>query len=192
MMKRKKIEGIKKLSLALFGALVSITSINASDTLEIKKDIFVPNLEQGMELFQGIKAFKNGGPSCISCHNVKNDEVAPGGLLAKDLTDVYSRMGEGITPWLGAPPFPAMVSSYQNNVLEEDEKANLTAFLKHVNEVKDTQEAEDDGIFIQLVGGMVGLVVLLILVQLLWSNRKRKSVKKDIFKRQNSSWDAKY
>jgi len=68
----------------------------------------------GLQLFSGEKRFENGGPSCLTCHNVQYDELVAGGLLAKDLTHVYERMGgAGINGILSSPPFPAMASSYQ-------------------------------------------------------------------------------
>ncbi|MFP5471089.1 MAG: hypothetical protein ACLGGV_05800 [Bacteroidia bacterium] len=192
-MKRNKFVNIQKLLGLALGVTLCVSSVRANeDANKSKESTIAPSYKKGKALFEGSTLFKNGGPSCITCHNVKNDNVAPGGLLAKDLTDVYSRMGEGLGPWLSAPPFPAMISSYQNNPIEEEERAHLTAFLKQVNDVKDSQSGEDKGKFYQINGGIIGLVVLLILVQILWSNRKRKMVKKDIFKRQIKAFDAKY
>lgn len=150
-----------------------------------------PQQKKGMDLFQGNESFVMGGPSCVTCHNVTNDKMIPGGLFAKDLTDVYDRLGEGLTGWLGAPPFPAMAASYNNNPLTEEERTNLTAFFKYSNEVKETQ-ATNTGYSYFMMGSGIGLVVILLLIQILWSTRKRKMVKEDIFKRQNKAWDAKF
>ena len=50
----------------------------------------IEEIEVGKLLFTGEKRFLNGGASCISCHNVTNNDInVPGGLLAKDLTNVY-------------------------------------------------------------------------------------------------------
>ena len=148
-------------------------------------------MESGRAYFEGSKGFLHGGPACITCHNVTNSELIPGGLLAKDLTDVYERMGEGITSWLGAPPFPAMVSSYQNNPLTEMERASLTAFFKQANEVKDEQKTTS-GATIMLLGGATGLLVIVLIIGLMWAKRKKNMVKKDIFARQSKTWDAKF
>lgn len=145
----------------------------------------------GRAYFEGSKRFANGGASCISCHNVTNDAVMPGGLLAKDLTDVYERLGEGLTAWLGAPPFPAMVSTYQNHPLTEQERMSLTAFLKDAYETRASQKAKT-GYDLFLLGGGAGLLGILILISLLWMKRKRQMVKKDIFARQSKAWDAKH
>ncbi|NOQ72868.1 MAG: hypothetical protein GQ574_12735 [Crocinitomix sp.] len=151
----------------------------------------VGDIDRGKAFFQGGSLFLNGGPSCIACHNVTHEDVIPGGLFAKDLTDVYSRLGEGLVSWLGAPPFPAMASTYNNNPLTEQERVDLTAFLKYADETKDSQVETSGGTYL-VVGGGIGLICLLGLVQLLWSKRKKKMVKADIFARQHSAWDAKF
>ncbi len=204
---------VKQIGFVLVGSLISITHLNAQDSTMVSEDdksqdtstvtevenatvaevenAIVGNVESGRAYFDGSEGFLHGGPACITCHNVTNRELIPGGLLAKDLTDVYERMGEGITSWLGAPPFPAMVSSYQNNPLTELERASLTAFFKQVNEAKEDQVATS-GATIMLIGGTSGLLVILLIIGLMWAKRKKKMVKKDIFARQSKTWDAKF
>ena len=145
----------------------------------------------GKKYFEGSESFSKGGPACITCHNVTNDKLVPGGLLAKDLTDVYDRMGEGIDGWLTAPPFPAMVSSYQNHPLSDKERKSLTAFFKYANDVKAEQKV-NNGYQLFYIWGAVGLVGIFILISLIWMKRKTQMVKKDIFARQNKAWDAKH
>lgn len=145
----------------------------------------------GKDLFEGKIRFENGGPSCISCHSVDNRDVAMGGLFAKNLTDVYSRLGEGITPWLSAPPFPAMAISYQNNPLTESERIKLQAFLKYINENNDVETAEN-GYGFMLISGGIGLLIILILINFIWFVRKRKMVKQEIFDRQIKALDARF
>ena len=148
------------------------------------------DIEQGKMLYIGTKRFANKGQSCISCHNVTNNEIIPGGLLSKDLTNVYARMGhEGITGLLGSPPFPAMATSYSNNKLSDEEIFQLTAFLKHADEVSTTQQART-GYGILLIGGFSGLLVFLILIGIGWKNRKKEMVKHDIFRRQLRGRDS--
>ncbi|HRO07335.1 MAG TPA: hypothetical protein PK047_00600 [Saprospiraceae bacterium] len=145
----------------------------------------------GKELFEGVKRFENSGPSCISCHSVDNNQAVLGGLLAKNLTDVYSRMGEGISSWLSAPPFPAMASSYQNNPLTDKERAQIQAYLKYVNEVKEYNKPEK-GFDYMLLAGVVGMLIFLILINFTWFIRKRTMVKQAIFDRQVKASDAKF
>lgn len=196
---------VKQIGFVLVGSLISITHLNAQDSTMVSEDdksqvtstvaevenAIVGNAESGRAYFDGSKGFLKGGAACITCHNVTNRELIPGGLLAKDLTDVYERMGEGITSWLGAPPFPAMVSSYQNNPLTEMERASLTAFFKQANEAKEDQVATS-GAAIMLIGGTTGLLVILLIIGLMWAKRKKNMVKKDIFARQSKTWDAKF
>ncbi len=158
---------------------------------EVSSEGLTTSAKRGLDLFQGGEPLKNGGPACITCHNVTNDEVVPGGLFAKDLTDVYERMGEGLAGWLIAPPFPAMADSYNNNPLDSMERVDLTAFFKYANETKEDQTL-NSGFSLMLFGGIFGLACILVLVQFLWGGRKRKMVKKEIFDRQNKAWDAKF
>lgn len=151
-----------------------------------------PDEVEGRKYFEGANAFAKGGPSCISCHSVQNNKVAKGGLFAKDLTDVYSRMGDGIAVWLSAPSFPAMASSYQNHPLTETERNKLTAFLKYSDEVKASGKNYDDGQLEMLAIGGAGLISILVLISLIWFKQKRKMVKQEIFDRQAKAWDAKF
>jgi hypothetical protein len=203
----KSKELIKSICLVIIASLINLSVIAQDTVVEVDPEAVVqePIAEEkkevktlvsgdhnlGKQYFEGSKPFLNRGPACISCHNVTNDELYPGGLFAKDLTDVYDRMGEGITAWLGAPPFPAMIASYQNHELTELERTSLTAFLKNANEVKDTQK-KISGTSVFLIGGIGGLIAILILVSLLWMKRKKQMVKKDIFQRQTPAWDAKH
>lgn len=147
--------------------------------------------EMGRKLFTGVASFENGGVTCLSCHNVDNPAVPHGGLLAKDLTNVYTRMGgeAGLGGILGAPPFPAMSYSYKYNPLTELEIAHIVAFLKDadMSNPKSTQAMVDGGMKMMLGGGAVGLVVFFLLIHLIWGNRKKGHTKVDIFDRQLSS-----
>jgi mono/diheme cytochrome c family protein len=146
---------------------------------------------QGKMLYVGTKRFTNKGQACISCHNVSNNEIIPGGLLAKDLTNVFARLGhEGITGLLGSPPFPAMATAYSNNKLTDTEILQLTAFLNNVDAVSATQKITS-GNEILLGGGFAGVIVLLIFIGFTWGKRKKESVKRDIFKRQLRGNDSK-
>lgn len=183
-MKRKKF--LKGLGMVLIASFVGNGQLKAADTPPPAGDV-----QTGKQYFEGSKRFQNSGPACISCHNVKNNRVIPGGLLAKDLTDVYDRMGEGLSGWLSAPPFPAMASSYQEHPLTSAERNHLTAFFKHVNDVKSTQKAKS-GADLFYIGGSVGLLMMFLLISIIWMKRKRQMVKREIFDRQIRAWDAKH
>jgi len=146
----------------------------------------------GLHLFSGEKRLENGGPSCIACHNVQFDDLIAGGLLAKDLTHVYDRMGAaGISGILGAPPFPAMASSYKDNALTEKEIFQLSAFFSKANadNIYQHQRVYNDNLLIYGGGGAFLTFALIIFV--LFLERKRRCVKEDIYKRQIKSASSK-
>ncbi|MCC6540634.1 MAG: cytochrome c [Flavobacteriales bacterium] len=141
------------------------------------------DVEQGRFLFQ--HRTTGGGPTCISCHNVSDQGLVPGGLLAKDLTHVAGRMGDqGIVGILGAPPFPAMAAAYNGRTaLTETEVHALTAFLVHADK-NTAATAEADGKNTMLFWGLGGLVAILLGVALTWARRLKRSVRHDIDARQ--------
>ncbi|MBD3637572.1 MAG: cytochrome c [Crocinitomicaceae bacterium] len=171
------------------------TAVVADETATVEETvILIPDAENGKALFQGEERFAEGGPACVTCHNVNAEGVIPGGLFAKDLTDVYERLGDGLIGWLMAPPFPAMASSYTDNPLTEQERVDLTAFFKETLENKNDSEAATvaNGNELFYFGGGFGLLVILGLIQILWMKRKRRMTKQAIFKRQSKAWDAKF
>lgn len=112
-------------------------------------------------MFSGEERFANGGVSCISCHNVTNDELISGGLLAKDLTKAFSRMGDaGVSSIISSSPFPVMSTAYQNNPLDSIEVVQLTAFLKHADEVSAEQGKNNGNALFIFGGGGVSLYSL--------------------------------
>jgi hypothetical protein len=141
----------------------------------------------GQNLFQGKIRLENSGPACISCHDVKNDAVIGGGILARELTTVFSRMGEpGVRAILGSAPFPVMEQAYLNKSLTDEEIFSIIAFLQQADRDHMFQQPRDYGV--KLAGtGIVGLIALLGVYALLWRNRKKKPVNKDIFDRQVKS-----
>ncbi|MBZ0327734.1 MAG: cytochrome c [Altibacter sp.] len=142
------------------------------------------DVKNGHLLFSGKKRFANKGTSCISCHHIDSDELISGGILAKDLTAAYSRMGDaGLVSIIGTPPFPVMAAAYKNNALDSLEVIQLSAYLKHVDEVKEEQQTINNGNQVLLLGGGGGLVVLFLVIELLWRRRLKRSVKHDIYNR---------
>ncbi|MCE7862946.1 MAG: hypothetical protein DYG99_05315 [Bacteroidetes bacterium CHB5] len=139
---------------------------------------------QGRLLFSGESRLSGGGPGCISCHNVKNNKLIGGGLLAKDLTDAFSRMNEaGISAILTSPPFPAMREAYQNAPLTEEEAYNLVAFLKKADEDQYGQNYRNYQHYFLIAGGF-SFIVLLGVYTTIWSKRKKQSVNQKIYDRQ--------
>lgn len=146
------------------------------------------DVAHGMALFQGGESLAGGGPSCVACHNVTNDDVIPGGLMAKDLTNVFSRMGDaGLAGILGAPPFPSMTNAYNGDAaLTEEEIHALMAFFANADEVAATQ-TKNNGHGLLFGGGVAGLIVILILIGIMWAGRMKRNVKEDILNRQIKS-----
>lgn len=144
-------------------------------------------IEQGQNLFQGKVRFANGGPSCISCHHVKNDAVIGGGILAKELTTVFSRMGgEGVRAILGGPPFPVMQAAYKGMPFTDDEIHALVGFLQHADSEHAYQQPRDYGWGL-FSAGLVGIVVLMGFYAMFGRRRKKWSVNQDIYDRQIKS-----
>jgi mono/diheme cytochrome c family protein len=174
--------------IAAQGGGAAATTAAAAPAEEVADAPFTAeDVAAGKLYFEGSNSFENGGPSCISCHNVNDPNMINGGLLAKDLTDANGRMGNaGVEAILSMPPFPAMAASYKSNPLTNDEIRVLSAYLKNVSETADPATA-DNGYSNMLMGGFGGFLVLIIIVALLWADRRRKMVKHDIFNRQIKS-----
>lgn len=168
---------------ALVDYLATLSGGAAADTVPAV-EIFYTDLQiaEGKKLFTGEKSFFNGGPSCISCHDVAAPGVE-GGYLAKDLTDVYTRLGEaGIMAMVTNAPFPAMNSAYLNNPIGAPEQTSLAAFLKSVS--KNPLEAKTSSVLMMTTFGFGGFFIVLILIIIIWRERKKNSVKSQIFARQ--------
>ena len=143
----------------------------------------------GGDIFQGVKRLKNGGAACNSCHHVKNDAVIGGGVLAKDLTTVFSAMGApGVEAVLGSPPFPVMAAAYKDNPITKEEAAALIAFLQHADKQHAFQQPRDYGMNL-VASGSGGFVVLMVLYGVLWRRRKKLPVNHAVFERQVRTQD---
>lgn len=169
----------------------AISEVTAKETVEEEVIPFEPtesDIAMGQDLFSGEQRFENGGPSCIYCHNLATDRIIPGGLLAKDLTTVFSRMGgdAGLTAILNAPPFPAMTEAYKNKSMTRAEIFAVTAFLNQVDKESGTESAT--AISPLLVYGFIAFLIWVGVVLLVWLHRKKYAVNKRIFERQLKSY----
>jgi cytochrome c2 len=138
----------------------------------------------GKELFNGESRFENGGASCTTCHNTTYNNTGKGGLLAKDLTKAYSRLGGfvGLKGIIANAPFPSMLETYKNHPVTEIENAQLQLFLKSADEQNPAQPQVKQTWF--LYSGVVAGLFFLMVITGFWSERKRKSVNHFILKRQ--------
>ena len=162
-------------------ALDSLSAVKDSDYLaSIDTD---ENEARGKALFEGSLNFKNGGSSCISCHHVNADEGVQGGLLAKDLTQSFSRIGglAGIKGIIDFPPYPAMKDAYAKAAITEEESVQLQVFLMRAERENPMADSSVSGIMKQ---GIIGMLVLLATIFLVWFKRKRRSVNYHIIQRQ--------
>ena len=167
------------------------TEAVAVETVEEVEAPFEPSKEDiltGLHLFSGKQRFENGGPSCNSCHHVRNDELATGGQLAVELTDVYERLGKaGVEGMITGLPFPQMKSSYQDHKITENETVQLMAFLKEASEQRYYQRHYSRYNKTFIFFGIAGAFLLMGVFPLFWYNRKKGSVNKRIYERQIES-----
>ncbi len=144
------------------------------------------DIDRGSKLFQGLIRFENGGPSCISCHTVRNDAVISGGTLGKDITEKVT-VASGAMVGGFVQSKPVMQKAFADSPLTEQEQADLAAFLADTYEQGQSMPG-DTGIKLAL-SGVAGTVLLLGLYTMLWGRRKRFSVNRDIYDRQIKSSD---
>ena len=144
-------------------------------------------IQLGGDLFEGKVRFANGGPSCNACHHVAADAHLGGGVLAAELTLVFSRMGkQGLSAMIAGNPFPVMQAAYQGKDLSEREIDALVAFLQHYHQEHARQNPKEWG-WRMFSAGAGGVVVLLGIAGLAGRGRKKKSVNQDIYDRQIKS-----
>lgn len=144
------------------------------------------NSKAGQILFTGNIRFFNGGPSCISCHNISTQNSFNGGNIAIDLAGSYKKLGEnGIKAVLKNPAFPVMKAAYKNKPLVESEIHNLTAYLKKVSTLPQPGQQPVLSITYKLImAGIAGTVLAFFIISLIWRRRKKQGVHDKIFNRQ--------
>lgn len=92
------------------------------------------SITRGAELFRGTIRFANGAPACGACHTASGIPFPNGGSLGPDLTRAYSRFGpQGTKIVLNTLYFPTMAPIFREHPLNEQEQADLYAFLQSVN-----------------------------------------------------------
>ena len=144
-------------------------------------------IRQGQNLFEGKLRFANGGPSCNACHHVTSDALLGGGLLAAELSLVFSRMGHaGVRAVIENSPFPVMQAAYEGKALSENEISALVGFLQHADKEHARQMPKEWG-WRMFSAGAGGVVVLLGIFSLAGRGRKKRAVNQDIYDRQIGS-----
>jgi mono/diheme cytochrome c family protein len=145
------------------------------------------NIKKGQAMFQGAIRFENGSAACNACHDVRSDAVIGGGILAAELTKVFSRMGgAGVKAILGQAPFPVMQAAYADKPLTDGEVTALVAFLEYADSEEYNQLPRDYGLGLFFVG-TGGAAVLFVFFGIFWRDRKSRAVNQDIYDRQVTS-----
>lgn len=130
---------------------------------------------RGRALFTGKTGMANGGTPCIACHNAGNigpSGIGPmgGGVMAKDLTDVYTRLKEkSLASALNTLQYPVMQDIFKERRLNLQEIADLTAFFKEVSGQKPPSRTATLLIFALIAAA--GFLLLLLVSQLIWGKR---------------------
>ncbi len=139
---------------------------------------FVPAIQataadfaRGERLFLGTEPKQNGGPGCISCHTVLgHDGGISGGLIAKDLTHAFARLGDAsLDAALKSPTYALMNRIFADHPLTSAEVFALRAFLYQADTV--VGQPRDSSNF--LLVGLGGAGLMLIFLNALWSRRLR-------------------
>lgn len=124
--------------------------------------------ETGKKLFTAALPFQNGGPPCISCHNIYGVPFPGGGTLGSDLTRAYSKFGAAMNSVLATLPFPTMAPIYREHPLTPAEQRDLGAFFQKAG--VQTSAEKTYQIFPPALGGFL---ILMILSWAIWRNRLR-------------------
>jgi mono/diheme cytochrome c family protein len=168
-------------------ALKSAVGQNAAQAIQptpVAAPASPEDIEKGQAMFQGTIRFESGGAACNACHDVRNDAVIGGGILAVELTKVFSRMGgAGVKAILGQAPFPVMQAAYADKPLTDEEVTALVAFLEFADSEEYNQLPRDYGIGLFL-SGVVGAAILFLFFGIIWRGRKVGSVNQEIYDRQ--------
>ena len=183
---REVLEYIKVKSAGLISAGVESPTTAAQDA-PVEVPASPEDIEKGQAMFQGAIRFENGGAACNACHHVRNDALIGGGILAAELTKVFSRMGgAGVKAILGQAPFPVMQTAYADKPLTDEEVTALVAFLEFADSEEYNQLPRDYGIGLFLTG-IVGAAILFLFFGIFWRGRKSGSVNQEIYDRQVTS-----
>jgi len=103
------------------------------------------NVEIGRGLFSGSIRFSEGGPACITCHNVTEEILPKGALIAPDLTNVYTRLDQPTLYKVITKPYHlTMQEAFQGRGLMESEVDYLVAYFEFVGTSTDHQRQRDE------------------------------------------------
>lgn len=133
-----------------------------------------PNAKIGRELFLGTKPFKNGGLSCISCHNVASAGKWGGGKLGPSLEKTFNKFGKhNLASAIENSNWKVMKEAYKNHPVTKQEAVHLVGFFRSIKD----EPIRESGIYYLGFSGL-GCLFLYITVALFYKNRLRVVRKK--------------
>jgi len=147
---------------------------------------FTPtDVDRGERIVRGSARLENGGPACISCHNVSGLTSLGGGRLGPDLTRSYDRLGarKGMTAWLGATPTATMQAVYKTRPLTPEEISALVAYFESVSKAGAPVQEGATGTLVLIGAG--GSLLGLVLMEGFWRKRFR-AVRRPLVARRGS------
>ena len=112
-------------------------------TIEIVSDT-LDRIAIGRGLFSGSIRFIQGGPGCITCHNVTEEVLPKGALIAPDLTNIYTRLDEPTLYKVITKPYHlTMQEAFKDKIVIEEEVEYLMSYFEYVGTATAHQEKRD-------------------------------------------------
>lgn len=146
------------------------TAPAAADTTEIVYAI--ETVSYGDSLFHGTAPFAGGASPCISCHHIMGRNFLGGGMLAIDLNQSYTKLGQaGVQAILVNPPFPVMKAAMPGKLTDEEIQA-LTALLKTINDSYAAHPFNPKGGLSFFIISFVIAILLVAHIYVFYDNRK--------------------
>src|SRR3972149_4159360 len=166
-------------AVGLIGTPAMVTAEDPAATEESAAEVPMVQGDAGIGkmLSTGEKRFENGGPACISCHNVGLGTLG-GGTLGPNLMLPNEKYGVGPAPqnpliaaaWINSPGTPIMGPIFSRKSVTDDEVTHLKAFFGTLP----AEQPSKTGAFIGI--SAAGFVGILIFFSIVWSGRYRKRV----------------
>ncbi len=137
-----------------------------------------PNTKTGRELFLGSKPLKNGGLSCISCHNVASIGKWGGGKLGPSLETAFNKFGKhNLASAIENSNWKVMKETYKDHPITKQESVHLVGFFRSIKD----EPVKETGIYYLAFSG-IGCLFLYIGIALLYKKRLR-GVRKNLTKK---------
>ena len=133
--KQQRMPDWTDLSEAQVDAIMDYLKVNGPDQQEpdarAADSATLAEINTGRQLFHGGRSLTLGGLACGSCHSIHDGNGANGGVLASDLTNVYSQYQDGaMTQFLRQPCFMRYPESQLPAFLAPEESFALKAYLR--------------------------------------------------------------